>query len=145
MPLSLSCMLKSSQVSDLHGVEVSLVKTAQTIDTREKLQTGYKQRLYCPKLLCSFSLYPVYLKVHQFVIACSVISANNLLSGIFLLMPGANCSIYGCNTARNHKGIAIFKVPSQIDELSTRRRNKLVHIATKDHVIEKSLRKQIDE
>ena len=29
----------------------------------------------------------------------------------FNIMPGANCSIAGCNTSGKHKGIGIFKIP----------------------------------
>ena len=62
-------------------------------------------------------------------------------------MPGANCSIYGCHTSRNkkYKGIAIFKVPSAKDEFNTSWRRRLIHVVTKDRVIDESLRKQINE
>eukprot|EP00794_Sanderia_malayensis_P001236 gene1236-1360_t len=59
-------------------------------------------------------------------------------------MPGANCSIYDCSTARGHKGISIFKVPGEDDEFSKKWRSQLINIVTKDRVIDKSLRKQID-
>ncbi len=31
-------------------------------------------------------------------------------------MPGANCSIYGCNSSRRNPHIGIFKVPKAIDQ-----------------------------
>ena len=59
-------------------------------------------------------------------------------------MPGANCSIYGCKTSRKDKGIAIFRVPTGEDEFSTKWRDEIVNIITKDRVIDKNLRRQID-
>ncbi len=59
-------------------------------------------------------------------------------------MPGANCSIYNCNVSRGHKGIAIFKIPGEDDEFSTKWRSQLINIVTKDRVIDKDLRTQIE-
>ena len=66
---------------------------------------------------------------------------------IFVGMPGANCSIYGCHTCRSkkYKGIAIFKVPAAKDDFNTTWRGRLIHAITKDRVIDESLRKQINE
>ncbi len=59
-------------------------------------------------------------------------------------LPGANCSIFGCHTSRNKKyqGISIFKVPVVKDESNTSWRGRLIHVITKDRVINASLRKQ---
>ncbi len=62
-------------------------------------------------------------------------------------MPGANCSIYNCNTSRSHKfkGTAIFKIPAGKDEFNVVWRQKLINVVTKDRVIDQSLKKQIEE
>ena len=60
-------------------------------------------------------------------------------------MPGANCSIFGCSVSRRTSGIAIFKIPGGNDEFSSSWREKLVNIITKDRVIDKGLRNQIDK
>lgn len=59
-------------------------------------------------------------------------------------MPGANCSIYGCSTSRKKKGIAIFRVPTGDDEFNTKWRENIVSIITKDRIIDKSLKCQIE-
>ncbi len=59
-------------------------------------------------------------------------------------MPGANCSIFGCGTSRKHVGIGIFRILSGKDEISKRTREAWLKIITKDRVIDKSLRRQID-
>ena len=59
-------------------------------------------------------------------------------------MPGANCSIFGCSTSRKTKGIAIFRVPTGDDDYSTEWRQKIVQIITRDRVIDKSLKNQIE-
>ena len=59
-------------------------------------------------------------------------------------MPGANCSIFGCNVSRNKVGIAIFKVAAGKDDYSANWRSKLVDIITKNRVIDSQLRKQIE-
>lgn len=58
-------------------------------------------------------------------------------------MPGANCSIYECSTNRNHKELSNFRVPTGDDEFSTKWRDKIVNIITKDRVIDEKLGKQI--
>ena len=60
-------------------------------------------------------------------------------------MPGANCSIFGCNVSRSKSGIAIFKIPSGDDDYNTKWREKLIHIITKDRVIDHALKKQITD
>ena len=61
-------------------------------------------------------------------------------------MPGDNCSIYGCTVLRrsNHKGVAIFKVPSGDTEFEKNWREKLVSIITRDRVIDAALRQRIN-
>ena len=60
-------------------------------------------------------------------------------------MPGANCSIYGCGTSRQHTGISIFRIPAKDDDLSTKTREAWVRIVTRDREIDSSLRKQIEQ
>ena len=48
------------------------------------------------------------------------------LLGFFIIMPGVNCSIYGCSTSRKSKGIAILRVPTGDDDYSTQDRQKIV-------------------
>ena len=60
-------------------------------------------------------------------------------------MPGANFSIYGCGTSRKHVGVGIFRIPSGKDEVSTKTREAWLNVITKDRVVDKSLRSQIDK
>jgi hypothetical protein len=68
----------------------------------------------------------------------------NLKAFLSQSMPGANCSIFGCSTSRKNKGISIFCVPTGDDAYNTRWREKLFNIITKDRVIDKSLKSQIE-
>ena len=60
-------------------------------------------------------------------------------------LPGANCSIYGCRTSRKHFGVSIFRIPTKDDDLSTKIREALARLVTKDagREIDASLRNQI--
>ena len=60
-------------------------------------------------------------------------------------MPGANCSIFGCSSSRNDKGLAIFHIPSKDDEYSISLRKKWINVITKDRVIDKDLKTQIEK
>ena len=60
-------------------------------------------------------------------------------------MPGANCSIFGCTTSRYTSGVAIFGLPRGDDTYNVDWRRKLIHIITKDRVIDRSLRAQIEK
>ena len=70
---------------------------------------------------------------------------KNFWFGDFFTMPGANCSIYGCGTSRKHVGVGIFRIPSAKDEVSTKTREAWLNVITKDRVVDKSLRSQIDK
>ena len=61
-------------------------------------------------------------------------------------MPGDNCSIYGCGTSRSkkYKGVGIFKVPSGEDPFNTKWREQLIHVVTRNRVIDANLRSQIN-
>ena len=59
-------------------------------------------------------------------------------------MPGANCTIFGCNTSRIHKGISIFKVPKSVDNYSKKWRENVISVITRDRVIDQSLRREIE-
>lgn len=59
-------------------------------------------------------------------------------------MPGSNCAIFGCHNSGANKGISFFKIPTKDDDYSTEWRNKIVNIITRDRIIDKNLRKQID-
>ena len=59
-------------------------------------------------------------------------------------MPGANCSIQSCFSSRYGKDLAIFGLPKGTDDYSMKWRTDLVHIITKDRVIDKQLRKQME-
>ena len=60
-------------------------------------------------------------------------------------MPGANCSIYGCGTCRNQKNYSIFKVPAtkDDDEVHNKWRKDLIHVITRDRIVDSHLRKLI--
>jgi len=60
-------------------------------------------------------------------------------------MPGANCSIFGCSTSRDHIGISLHRIPQKDDDFSSNWREKIVQIITRDRVVDQSLRKQIDK
>ena len=60
-------------------------------------------------------------------------------------MPGANCSIFGCSTSRREKGVSLFKLPVAKDLFSTKWREELVSIITRDRVLDADLRRQIRE
>ena len=61
-------------------------------------------------------------------------------------MPGANCKIYGCSVSRKaqYKDISIFKVPRVQDEFQNRWRTRFLSIATRDRVVDASLKRQIE-
>ena len=59
-------------------------------------------------------------------------------------MPGANCSIFNCNTSRKHKGISIFKIPSGDDDYNKKWRENLIGIMIKHREVDPALRKQIE-
>ena len=61
-------------------------------------------------------------------------------------MPGngAYCSIYGCNISRKNSKLAIFKIPAGNGEYESKWRDKLIHVVTKDRVVDSSLKKQIE-
>ena len=63
----------------------------------------------------------------------------------FTVMPGANCSIFGCSTSRKKFGISIFKLPSGEDDLSKKTREEWVNQITRNCVIDADLRRQINE
>jgi len=60
-------------------------------------------------------------------------------------MPGANCSIYGCNTSRNHKDIGIFGIPTSKDDFTKKWREEMLNIIIKGRVKDESLQRQIDK
>ena len=78
----------------------------------------------------------------RITICCETKKAVGL--AIFSTMSGANCSIFGCGTSRKNVGLGIFRIPSGKDELSTRIREAWLNVITKDRVVDKSLRRQID-
>ena len=63
----------------------------------------------------------------------------------FTLMPGANCSIFGCSTSRRKSRISIFKLPSGEDDLSKKTREEWVSQITRNRVVDADLRRQINE
>ena len=62
-------------------------------------------------------------------------------------MPGANCSIFGCSVSRKPKyqGIGIFKIPPSSEKSKESWRKALLHVVTRDRVVDASFRKQIEE
>ena len=64
----------------------------------------------------------------------------------FLVMPGANCSIYGCSSNRIHSAeISIFSPPNADDELSIKTRKEWVNKITRNRHVDKDLQRQIDK
>ena len=62
-------------------------------------------------------------------------------------MPGANCPIFGCGVSRKPKyqGIGIFKIPPSAEKNNQSWRKALLHVLTRDRVVDASFRKQIEE
>ena len=61
-------------------------------------------------------------------------------------MPGSNCSIFGCNTSRRHKGIAIFRLPNaKKDEETAKWSKEMLSIITRDRVMDDNLKKMIEK
>ncbi|XP_047135769.1 uncharacterized protein LOC124812779 [Hydra vulgaris] len=58
-------------------------------------------------------------------------------------MPGENCAIYGCSASRRNKGISFFKVPLSNSEFNKKWGDDLIHVITKDRVVDASLRERI--
>ena len=57
-------------------------------------------------------------------------------------MVGSNFSVYGCSNSRDKtKGLGIFRIPTKDDEYSKNWHNALVHIITKERVVDDQLRK----
>ena len=46
-------------------------------------------------------------------------------------MPGANCSVFGCESSRKHTRVGIFRIPSGKDEVSTTRREAWLKMITR--------------
>jgi hypothetical protein len=67
----------------------------------------------------------------------------------FRCMPGANCSIFCCTVSRRkkHNGISLLAIPgrSKVNKNKVEWRKKLLAIITRDRVIDKDLRRQINE
>ena len=57
----------------------------------------------------------------------------------FCSIPGANCSAFGCSASRSASGISVFGLPKGKDEYSKTWRDKLIHIITKDRVIDPAM------
>ena len=58
-------------------------------------------------------------------------------------MPGANCSVFGCGTCRNQKEFSIFKLPSAKDDYHTKWRNDILHVISRDRVIDSNFKRLI--
>ena len=58
-------------------------------------------------------------------------------------MPGANCSILGCNISPKNTGVSIFACPKG-DDLLKKVREQWVNQITKNRVVEQDLRRQIE-
>lgn len=61
-----------------------------------------------------------------------------------IVMPGANCSIYGCNTNRSKKEIGIFKLPKARTEIYKKWRENWLEVITRTRVVDADLKRQID-
>ena len=59
-------------------------------------------------------------------------------------MPGANCSIYGCNTSRKQHGVGIFKLPKAINDKYKEWREGWLKVITKTRVLDDDLKRQIE-
>ena len=59
-------------------------------------------------------------------------------------MPGANCSILGCNISRKNVGVSIFALPKGEDDLSKKVREQWVKQITRNRVVDQDLRRQIE-
>ena len=57
-------------------------------------------------------------------------------------MPGDNCCIVGCGSCRRHKGIGIFKVPTEAADKEWR--DKWLGEIKKTRTVDKKFQEQID-
>jgi hypothetical protein len=72
------------------------------------------------------------------------ISKHSCFVLLLLLMPGANCSIFGCNTSRKTTAISIFVLPKGEDELSRKTHKEWLRQIKRNRVIDQDLRWQIE-
>ena len=65
----------------------------------------------------------------------------------YIIMPGANCSIYGCSVSRRkeYRGISLFNVPVGNNDFGKDWKHKLISVITKDRVVDDSLHAQIEK
>ena len=59
-------------------------------------------------------------------------------------VPGANCSIFGCNTNKRHTGVGLFSLPRGDDELSKKNRSEWVRVITCSRQVDQDLPWQIN-
>ena len=57
-------------------------------------------------------------------------------------MPRANCVFPQCGVARNHVGVGIFKLPSQIADVTWEK--DIIQIIQKYRVVDKKLREMLE-
>ena len=62
----------------------------------------------------------------------------------FTTMPGANCSIFACETNRRHTQVEIFGVSSGDDEKSKETRDAWIKVITRDRIVDELFRKKIE-
>ena len=58
------------------------------------------------------------------------------------IMPGANCSVFGCPTSRRHN-ISIFKLPTPKNEFNKNWREDILKVITRDRVVDPKFKNQI--
>ena len=60
---------------------------------------------------------------------------------VFDIMPGANCSVFGCPVCRRkeYRGISLFKVPAGKKDFDKNWRTRCVAVITEDRVVNASI------
>ncbi|XP_031550736.1 uncharacterized protein LOC116288137 [Actinia tenebrosa] len=74
----------------------------------------------------------------------SVINRLKIYQSTSLTMPGDNCSVVGCGTCRNSKGISIWKLPAPRNDEYEKWRLDWLNELTKYREVDKHFQKLID-
>ena len=59
-------------------------------------------------------------------------------------MPGDNCSVFGCGSCRNTKGIGIWKLPASRNDAYKQWRQQWLNELTKTREVDKDFQRLID-
>ena len=61
-----------------------------------------------------------------------------------IVMPGDNCSVFGCGTSRRTKGVGIWKLPKAKDAAYKKWREDWLGEITKTRVLDRDFKRQVE-